>query len=288
MGTPGGGGLPCREPDFSPCDPGTVLTAAFQGLPRLRARSRGWGWAPPSKAAGITALTPLGLRRAGRVSRPRGCAVSPPPPPPARLLPAPALHPSPGWGAALAGQTVSIVGYCAWLPRREAGSWLPAVFGPQAACVGRDAEDLGCGADFPLPEPAGREGRLGLPAPGPIQTCPGPTSLLALGHARPGGVIWGQGGLLCCSDRGLGPQEGRPCKVPTPSPGPNLYLPGLRPPERGSPDPGSGHHPTLDLSLPICKVAGAGLPGHREACPVLLALSWRCRQGFAAAGGPWL
>lgn len=39
--------------------------------------------------------------------------------------------------------------------------------------------------------------------PRPIQACSHPTFLLALGHARPGRVCWGQGRLPFCSDRGL-------------------------------------------------------------------------------------
>lgn len=195
-----------------------------------------------------------------------------------------------------------VLGVVPRLPRREAGDWLPALFGPQAECVGGEGKQGIWGVDthFPLPGPVGREGPLGLEAPRPIQTCPVP-------HPTPSrppfcwlrdthqvqGAGWGQGGLAGCSDGGLeswGSDQTTTAKSqPLASP---LHHSLAQTMQERVPGDRPRHHLSLGLSFPSFTVSGAGLGGPRGASPGLLSHHELGGGGGGplkgiSAGSPW-
>lgn len=126
----------------------------------------------------------------------------------------------PGWGAVLAGQIVSSVGCCALVTKE--GSWLSAVFGPQAECVGGEGRQRiwGVGPSLSAPRACGQGrpartrsslGRLRLAAALPfcwLWDTPGQVKHAGGRAGSSPAQIWGWGELE--------PQVGRHCHVPTP------------------------------------------------------------------------
>ena len=202
------------------------------------------------KGAGTTVLAGLSLGREGRGLRVHGALL--PPPQPQSGSPQQGTQAQVGVRHWQDKQSL-VLGVVPSLPRREAGDWLPAMFAPQAECVGgRKSRGFGVWTrtSHSWALWVGRA-RWDLKLPRLIQTC----SL----WDTPGQVEWGVGGqgrLPAAQMQGAGelePQQDRHCGVPTPRTD-FVPQPVSDPVRRGLKDTWSSHSPSLGLSFPSCSI----------------------------------